>query len=85
MMITKYEIPIEDEFTLQICSSSKFLSVQIQKGKPVIWLQENTAYPKMEKKFRIYGTGFELRDAVREIYLGTIQIDNLVWHLYEVM
>jgi len=33
------------------------------------------------RTFRIVGTGFEVRDGL--VYIGTVQMDGFVWHVYE--
>ena len=90
--IWKYEIPIEDKFSIDMPKHAKVLSFQCQKGVPTIWCLVASDDKIEKKEFRLYGTGHDLidknRDALRNIYwdfVGTIQMfdGDLVYHLFE--
>ena len=82
--IYKYPIPIEDKITLTLPVNSDILTVQIQKGEPVVYALVGTVL-KMERdrKLELYGTGMEVPE--NRIYIGTFQMLNgaLVYHLFE--
>jgi len=82
--IYKYPIPIEDKITLTLPVNSDILTVQIQKGEPVVYALVGTVL-KMERdrKLELYSTGMEVPE--NRIYIGTFQMLNgaLVYHLFE--
>lgn len=84
MKIFKYEIPIEEKFYLELPSHSKILSFQIQNEKPYIWVLLDENKILKHRYFNIVGTGndFEFYPNTM-IYIGTIQIEPMVWHLFE--
>lgn len=80
--IWKYEIPFTGDFALEIPDDCTFLSVQLQNGKPMMWLQVDTSNETVPMKFCAYGTGWEMPEEPGD-YLGTYQLNNgLVFHLY---
>lgn len=62
--------------------TAKFLSVQVQHGKPCMWVELDPDDLKSEQHFILCGTGFKIEDDLR--YLGTIQMQHgdLVLHLF---
>jgi len=83
--IYKYEIPISDQFNLEMPIGSKLLHFGTQFGKPTLWAEVNTDdQGTMIRAFAIYGTGHVHRQGEQE-YVGTVLMENdaLVWHLYE--
>lgn len=87
MKIFKYEIPIAASFDLQIPWGFTALSFQVQNGFPVLWAAVNENHTKNTYTFKLVGTGqqFEFNELVlKKKYIGTIQLDDLVWHLFEV-
>lgn len=87
MKIFKYEIPIKDKFDLELPVYSKILSFQVQNGKPYIWvlLDDKQVLPLLRHRyFTLVGSGHEFDhhpDVMK--YIGTIQLDSFVWHLFE--
>ena len=60
---------------------AEILCVQIQGGFPRLWVKVDTEKDEIFRAFRFYGTGSDIfRD---EIYIGTVQLDGFVWHLFE--
>ena len=84
MKIFKYEIPIKDKFDLELPKHSKILSFQVQNEKPYIWVLLDETKVLKHRYFTIVGTGheFEYHPDIM-IYIGTIQMGSLVWHLFE--
>ena len=82
--IFKYPIPVDDKITLSLPINSDILSVQIQKGEPVVYALVSSAFKmNRDRKLELYGTGMEVPE-YRE-YIGTFQMLNggLVFHLFE--
>lgn len=83
--IYKYEVPIAGEFTLDLPSNCKFLSVQTQYGTPSMWFAVDTARPTTPRTFIVHLTGQEVKEYNRLSYLGTFQMldGSFVGHLFE--
>lgn len=81
--IWKYELPIEDQFVLQLPVDSKVLSLQMQNGIPCIWVRVNTkAIGTLPQYFHWFGTGQPLNSGAVN-FIGTIQMDTMVFHLFQ--
>jgi len=84
MYIWKYEIPVTDEFELELPSNALVLCVQMQLETPCIWVKTSGTRETEKRKFTIIGTGNPF-DARGLSYIGTFQqyMGALVWHLFE--
>lgn len=85
MKIYKYEVLIKDAFSIYLPIGSKILSFQIQNGKPYIWALVDENNESKKRYFVLIGTGNNIDEYNTEIlkYIGTIQLDSFVWHLFE--
>lgn len=82
--IHKYQFDISDKVTIEMTQGANVLSVQVQDGRPTMWAMVETNYSLEKKSFRIYGTGHELDlFATEGRYIGTIQHNGFVWHIFE--
>lgn len=79
--IHKYELDTLERFTLSI-SAFELLKLDLQDGKPVMWVAENINGPKRIREFRILGIGAELTDLLWWKYMGSVQIGEFVWHYF---
>lgn len=84
----KYEVPLADEFALNLPLGAVIVSFQVQHDKPCIWALVDPKAQKAPRQFRLAGTGHTLdygKDALRPV--GTIQLHggSLVFHLFEVL
>ena len=92
-MKTIYKYPIKEiksQFRIDISKGAKILTVQIQRGMPMIWAIIDTDQGETEDRiFRIIGTGHDIDLEDKEFldYIGTFQMaeGNLVWHLFELI
>jgi len=86
--IYKYQIPIEDYFTLELPKQARILTIQIQREMPQLWAIVDPEAEKETRYFRLSGTGHPLgEDYLRIInYIETFQMENgaLVFHLFEI-
>lgn len=82
MKIYKYPIPLESEFSLSLPMSAKILSFQVQDGKLFIWAIVNTNVGEEKREFELIGTGVSTNFDYRH-FIGTVQLDRCVWHLFE--
>jgi hypothetical protein len=66
----------------------EILSLQVQDGKPVLWVKVCTDAALTTKYFVRYGTGWQLDsdELTNEVFVATVQdVDGLVWHWFEVL
>lgn len=84
-VIHKYEIPIEQEFTIRTTKFACLLSIQIDEktNKPCMWFLEDSEGEKVDFKYKIIGTG-QLTDLNAYEYAGTFQIEKggLILHVF---
>lgn len=82
-VIYKYPIPIRSSFTLDMPSEARMLSFQVQYGVPTLWALVNLDSPKARWVFKLLGTGDpQPNDEHLANYIGTIQHEGYVWHLF---
>jgi len=89
LTIYKYQIPLEDRFTIDLPSGAHAISVAVQRGVPCIWAIVDTDAPTKPHKFALFGTGHPLPDVwVMRAYrfVGTFMLrdGDLVFHLFSV-
>ena len=68
-----------------ITTGAKPVAFQYQAGVPTWWLELPPDWEEEKlsaREFQIFGTGREIPNSA--VYIGTVQDDWLVWHLYEV-
>lgn len=79
--IWKYQFEISDVVEIEMPGGSTPLSVQVQDGKPTLWVFVDTGKTKIIRRFYIYGTGHPI--ALEGVaYIGTIQLGQFVWHVF---
>ena len=83
-VIYKYELSIDDEQCVDIPAINQILSIQVQNGKPCMWVKVDTS-SKLEKRyFKTVGTGNPIHFTAC-CYVGTYQVEGgaLVFHVFE--
>ena len=62
----------------------KPLTVQLQLDSMTLWYETDIDAEIVDKTVAVYGTGQSLSDfsLVNQIYVDTIQIGTMVWHIY---
>jgi len=82
--IYKYQIETADVQTIEMPAGAKILCLQMQQGKPCIWVQCKHDNPLVKHVVTTYGTGHEMRPFSGD-YVGTYQLNNgdLVFHVFE--
>lgn len=86
--IWKYELPIEDSFTLEMPVGAQVLSVQTQRDVACMWARVVLDSPKEKRQFRVIGTGNPIDYTTGPMsHLGTFQLanGNFVGHVFEVL
>jgi hypothetical protein len=82
--VWKYEIPMTDNFSLEMPIGAKVLCVQTQHNTPCIWSLVSPGVGRVTRSFRLAGTGHPI-DLDGLTYIGTFQIygGSLVFHVFE--
>ncbi|KKL56065.1 hypothetical protein LCGC14_2249180 [marine sediment metagenome] len=83
-VIWKYNIPVEGYYSIEMPFGAEILSFQLQYGLPTIWVLVEPTSEKVERRFRLVGTGHYIEESGLK-YIGTIKMlnDKLVYHLFE--
>lgn len=83
--IYRFDLPVVDEFTLSMPEFSRILCVGERGGTGHMWVMLNPELKKVERKFRIIGTGHPIPDSAGLEYIGTFFMASgkLVWHVFE--
>jgi len=83
--IFKYPIQPIDYQEIEMPIGAQLLSVQLQKGAPVLWAVVNEDNPMTKRCFATRGTGHPI-DGQLGSYLGTYQLfaGDIVFHVFEV-
>lgn len=84
--IWKYEIPVEDTFSVDMPAYATILTVQVQNDVPCMWAAVDTERGKVKRTFHVIGTGHDASRAVWSWpYVGTFQLDggSYIGHLFE--
>lgn len=84
MNVYKYPLDLKEYNDIEMPWGAKILSFQVQEGIPCIWALVDATHTKVNRRFRVAGTGHNIDDNIKE-FIGTIQMPNgLVWHLFEI-
>lgn len=67
---------------VSIPRGAEILSVQEQRGSVCLWALCDPDEPPVQRYFSIVGTGHKFDPRARK-YLGTAQIGEFVWHVFE--
>ena len=85
-VIWKYAIRIEDDLSIEIPRGGQILSVHNQRGTMCLWVLVNPKHVKEKRYFKIFGTGHRIiedRIPLLKVFVGSVQFDDLVFHLFE--
>lgn len=82
--IHKFEIPVADEFSIEMPSGARVLSAQTQRETPHIWALVDNENVKELRRFHLRGTGHDCTGLEHTVYVGTFQLrgGSLVFHLF---
>lgn len=85
--IWKYRLQIINEQTIEMPEGARVLCVQTQGSTPSLslWAVVDPNAPTSPRKFRTHGTGHQIADAERLVYIGTYQVQGgvLAFHVFE--
>lgn len=84
--VWKYDVVIDDNFSLSLPKNAKILSVQMQNGNAQMWcLVDDSEKVSLTRYFRLAGTGHPIQEN-RLKFVGTFQPNSyLVFHLFEII
>ena len=83
MKIYKYPLELDYIQYIDIPVGYRLLSVQMQGDTPVMWVLVYPDAPKACVKFHTFGTGEDIKEADLGQHVGTYQLDQLVFHVFE--
>lgn len=84
MTIWKFPLKVIDEQTISLTAGYRTLHVEVQGGRPCLWVALNPDAQKQDAKIRIIGTGHRISDYAELNYIGTFIThgDALVFHVF---
>lgn len=85
LTVWKFPVRVADEFSIDMPTGAKLLTVQTQGGEPCLWALVEDADPKVARKLAIRGTGHNADSLDGAAYVGTFQVMGgaLVFHLFD--
>jgi hypothetical protein len=83
--VWKYDVPVQDEFTIEMPEDAHVLTVQEQHGAPRLWALVDPKRPLRKWRFWLAGTGHMIPMPETLRHVGTFQAHggDLVFHLFE--
>lgn len=85
-VIYKYELALKYKQDIELPMDYDVLSVQCQNNSIMLWAVVYPTAEKVPRRIYIFGTGEKLPDNFNEYirpgYLGTVQQDIYVWHIF---
>ena len=85
MRIFKYVLELEPEQTVDMHNiNDGILSIQVQDDKVVMWASVDPTSETAPQKFIMVGTGHEIPVYNLMRYVDTVQLNGLVWHIFNV-
>lgn len=84
MRILKFDLEVTEMQKLTLPKYGKFLCVQVQDGKPKLWVEEFIPGTE-EVEIYTFGTGQDVDPptSIGVVYIGTYQLNSFVWHVYK--
>jgi len=83
MTIFKYLLPIQDCVELDLPYTSRVLSVGNQRGELCLWATMPEHVCTCKRFILIVGTGMDAPIPSEARFVGTVQIEPFVWHVFE--
>lgn len=82
--IWKYPLGIHHTSEIPVPEGGQILSLQLQDNTPTLWIKVNPDAPKVFRMFLVVPTGGSFEDDENLKYIGTVQVEQFVWHYFEV-
>jgi hypothetical protein len=76
---------VEGNYAIHMPRGATVLTIQLQRGEPMMWALVDPDAPLVMREFAVQGTGWDIEDDSLA-YVGTYQQygGEFVWHLFEV-
>lgn len=74
--------------TVEMQKGALILTVQRQGSGINLWAKIDDSMPTETRNFIVIGTGFDipaLAAGSEYVYIGTVQVSQLVWHVFEIV
>lgn len=81
--ILKYPLSSDPHQVLMIPKGAEILCCQVQDGVICLWAKSCMANSYAYRKISIYGTGWSMSDDFEKKYIGTVQLNGYVWHVFD--
>ena len=81
--IWKFPLRLTNHQLIDMPVHAQILSAQVQDGVMTLWAVVNPDSPKMPHTIAIYGTGNYITDENLGTFIGTLQVDWMVWHIFD--
>lgn len=82
-VIYKYELDISEVNLIVMPAGAVILTAKILDGEPYIWASVNTENLMISRNIMVKGTGHEIYLGEEGVFIDTIIMDTLVWHVFD--
>lgn len=79
--VYKHNLTIQGFNLVKLHSPAKVLKMEDQNGTLRMWVEEDTDYISLPKRFKIVGTGHPIPEGFG--WVASCQHGPFVWHLYQ--
>jgi hypothetical protein len=83
--IHKYTLSGSQNESILMPFDATIIHVNYQLGCLTIWAHVDTWQDSEIRTFAVFGTGWEIPENLNCEHIGTVQVDHLVWHVFEVL
>lgn len=82
--IYKYQLT-QHVTDIEMPESGHILAVQLQGSWICMWVLVDPKEALKRRRFELIGTGinFVFDERIRPVYIGTVQVNGIVWHCFE--
>lgn len=81
--IWKFPFEVADQFVVSMPKGAQVIHVGLQGAHACMWAIVNPKEPKVDRKFRVVGTGNPSDNLYAQRHRGTWFDGPFVWHLFE--
>ena len=80
--IVKYQVPMNQEFSLDIPQDSQILNVQILDSNPVLWVLIDDSKYQVTTNFLLYTSESPIPSTDNLSYIGSFSFNSFEGHLF---
>ena len=80
--VWKFPLKLDEFQVVEMPMFAEILCVQMQQGTPTIWASVETNNDPEGRQIAIVGTGHPAPPPEQSDYIGTVQMDAYVWHVF---